>query len=115
MVAEQKLWQVNIHYDAAHTDGTTGIDSSYNLIGKDQNEALQKARAIFSRQWEGTKELLKNGSYECQDVRLDNYTESVREYRRSVHIPRMDKTDSRKFRLFPRISNDGRNIEYLVD
>ena len=115
MTANQKLWEVIISYDTHHVDGTSPVSSSYNIIGKNQNEALQKARIMFSRGWVGRKKLVENGTYESREVRLDNYSESAVEYRTNIPLPEIEGKESQKFGLTPRISDDGKNIEYLVN
>ncbi len=113
MVVEYKLWKVSIRYDAHHIDGTSKLISLYQIPGRDKDEALQKARDLFSDQeWKG-KELVKDGRYECKEVTLDNYRENIRKLR--TPLPKLSGSDAMKFKLEPRLSENGRNIEYLVN
>ena len=108
-----KLWQVTIRYGIHHIDGMDSMKSSFNVIGKDESEALQNVRNLFSQQ-EGGKELIENGKYESKEVTFDNYRERVKECRRTIPLPEISGPDAEKFKLTPRISDDGRNIEYIV-
>ena len=114
MESEQKLWIIIIRYDIHHIDGTDDIKTSYTVIGRDEDEALEKAHSLFSKQGPGRKELIENGRYVSSEYRDDNYRESIREYRKispayNIYL------DAQKFKLTPRISDDGRNIEFIVN
>ena len=115
MAAKYKLWKVSIHYDAHHIDGTSHLTSNYQVVGRNESEALKKARAIFSeREWKG-KELIGKGAYQSKEVRLDNYLERIGEYQTHIPLPTISGSDSAKFKLVPRILDDGGNIEYIVN
>ncbi len=114
-MTEYKLWKVLISYDAHCIDGNSKTKVHYRLPGRNQEEALQKARNLFSEgEWKG-KELVEKGFYEEKGVDLDNYQESVTEYRAALSVPKISGPDSKKFTLTPRISDDGKTIEFIVD
>ena len=114
MAIEYKLWKVTIRYDAHHIDGVDENKSSYQIVGADVVEALQKARDLFSaKEWKG-KELVRDGKYECKGVTLDNYIEEIRELQSHIPLPRLSGPDADNFQLKPRLSKNGRNIEYIV-
>ncbi|MEK6853146.1 MAG: hypothetical protein AABX64_00510 [Nanoarchaeota archaeon] len=115
MESELKLWEIVIRYDAHHIDGTAPLKKSYRVIGIDKEEALEKARSLFCEQeWKG-KELVENARYISREVTLDNYRESIREYRKKIPAPEMNDPNAQKFKLTPRISDDGRSIEFIVN
>ncbi len=115
MALEYKLWKVTIRYDAHHIDGVDEIKSSYQIVGADVMEALQKARELFSaKEWKG-KELVRDGKYECKGVTLDNYMEEIKELQSPIPLPRLSGPDADKFQLKPRLSKNSRNIEYIVE
>ncbi len=114
MADEYKLWKVTIRYDAHHIDSVSNNKSSYQIVGADIMEALQKARELFSaKEWKG-EELVRDGKYECRGVTLDNYIEEIKELQSYIPLPRLSGSDADKFLLKPRLSKNGRNIEYIV-
>lgn len=112
--AEQKLWKVSISYIAHCIDGAHQTEISFNTVGKDESEALQKAHGLFSEQ-EGAKELLEKGIYKSNAVQLDNYREKIKPYLSRLSLPKIDGTEAGRYKLMPRVSADGRNIEYIVN
>lgn len=114
MADEYKLWKVTIRYDAHHIDGVSNNKSSYQIVGADIMEALQKARELFSaKEWKG-EELVRDGKYECKGVTLDNYIEEIKELQSHTPFPRLSGSDAGLFNLEPRLTENGRNIEYVV-
>lgn len=112
---EYKIWAVTIRYDVYHDRGIEkGMKNSYKVVGKNENEALQKARALFSDQ-EWTKELMEKGAYEDEEVLINNYREITKLYRARVSMPKISGSDAERFKVVPRMLGDNRSIEYVVD
>lgn len=113
---EYKLWAVTIRYDVFYHDRgrEKGMKNSYKVVGKNENEALQKARALFSEQ-EWTKELMEKGAYEDEGVLINNYRESAKLYHTRVSLPKISGPDAERFKTVPRMLGDNRSIEYIVN
>ncbi|MEK6969399.1 MAG: hypothetical protein AABW48_03145 [Nanoarchaeota archaeon] len=112
---EYKIWAVTIRYDVYHDWGIeNGMKNSYKVVGKNENEALQKARALFSDQ-EWTKELMEKGTYEDGEVFINNYRESTKVYRARVSMPKISGPDAERFKVVPKLLGDNQSIEYIVE
>ncbi len=112
---EYKLWAVTIRYDVYHDRGIEkGMKNSYKVVGKDEDEALQKARALFSVQ-EWAKELQEKGAYRDEGITINNYRESAKLYRGRISMPKISGSDAERFKVAPRMLEDNRSIEYIVN